>query len=40
MFGALVCDQAAGAAGEDLKAQGISSSMRDRGWPWKAIVLI
>ena len=32
-FGARMRDQAAGAGGEDLKAHGISSSMRDCGWP-------
>jgi hypothetical protein len=32
-FSALVRDQAAGDGDEDLKAQGISSSMRDCGWP-------
>ncbi len=32
-FGVRTRDQAAGAAVEDLKAQGMSSSMRDCGWP-------
>jgi len=33
LVGALAIDQAAGVGDEDLKAQGISSSMRDCGWP-------
>jgi hypothetical protein len=32
-FSVRASDQAAGVGDEDLKAQGISSSMRDCGWP-------
>ncbi len=32
-FSALASDQASGVSVENLKAQGISSSMRDCGWP-------
>jgi hypothetical protein len=33
LVGMLAIDQAAGAGDEDLKAQGVNSSMRDCGWP-------
>ncbi len=33
-FDARMRDQTAVAGADDLKAQGISSSMRDCGWPW------